>query len=134
MRKRVSWMAFCAVLLSPFIIAQRSAQQPAPVLPPSVVGPELVAWSHLLRPQPMVSEGAAEQPPPLPAPMRGAEVRTGVICRNGSALVLSSATSSAYWIDDQEKAHQFEGMRVKVFGRVDARTNTLQLVRIEAIP
>jgi hypothetical protein len=55
----------------------------------------------------------------------------GKIAKSGDQLVLQeSSTQTAYKIDDQQKAKQFEGKNVKVMATVDASTNTLHVVDI----
>jgi len=55
----------------------------------------------------------------------------GKITKAGDKLVLQdSASQTAYQLDDQDKAKQFEGKNVKVMGTVDTATNTLHVVDI----
>ena len=39
-----------------------------------------------------------------------------------------------YHVDDQIKAHAFAGKRVKITGTLDAKTNTVHILKIEAEP
>jgi Ni/Co efflux regulator RcnB len=55
----------------------------------------------------------------------------GKIAKAGDQLVLQeSSTQTAYKLDDQDKAKQFEGKDVKVMATVDSSTNTLHVVDI----
>jgi hypothetical protein len=55
----------------------------------------------------------------------------GKIAKSGHELVLQeSSTQTAYKLDDQDKAKQFEGKNVKVMATVDPSTNTLHVVDI----
>jgi len=55
----------------------------------------------------------------------------GKIAKSGDQLVLQeTSTQTAYKLDDQDKAKQFEGKNVKVMATVDANTNTLHVVDI----
>ena len=55
----------------------------------------------------------------------------GKIKKSGDKLVLQDAsTQTAYQLDDQDKAKQFEGQNVKVTASMDASTNTLHVVDI----
>ncbi len=55
----------------------------------------------------------------------------GKIAKSGHELVLrESSTQTAYKLDDQDKAKQFEGKNVKVMATVDPGTNTLHVVDI----
>jgi hypothetical protein len=138
-----------------FTLAQQSAQFPN--LPANIVGPQLVAWSELQKPQPM--------PQPLPPPERAdqskpnqsqadqsqadhpqdqpvqppahdqpsAQAFVGTIVKDGSRFVLKVSTSVVYQIDDQEKARIYEGKQVRVSGNLDAKSNLLHITSIEAV-
>lgn len=55
----------------------------------------------------------------------------GKIAKSGDQLVLQeNSTQTAYKLDDQDKAKQFEGKDVKVMATVDPSTNTLHVVDI----
>ena len=55
----------------------------------------------------------------------------GKIMKSGSKLVLQeSSTQTAYQLDDQDKAKQFQGKDVKVMATLDPNTNTLHIVDI----
>ncbi len=64
-------------------------------------------------------------------PQQSARSFEGKIAKSGDQLVLQeNSTQTAYKLDDQEKAKQFEGKNVKVMATVDASTNTLHVVDI----
>lgn len=55
----------------------------------------------------------------------------GKIQKSGDELVLQeSATQTAYKLDNQDKAKQFEGKNVKVMATMDPTTNKLHVVDI----
>jgi hypothetical protein len=55
----------------------------------------------------------------------------GKIAKSGDKLVLQdTATKTAYQLDDQNKAKQFEGKDVKVTATMDSNTDTLHVVDI----
>ena len=55
----------------------------------------------------------------------------GKIQKSGDELVLQeTATQTAYKLDNQDKAKQFEGKNVKVMATMDATTNKLHVVDI----
>jgi len=55
----------------------------------------------------------------------------GKIKKSGDKLVLQDAsTQTAYQLDDQDKAKQYEGQKVKVVATMDPSTNTLHIVNI----
>ena len=64
-------------------------------------------------------------------PQQSARSFEGKIAKSGDQLVLQeTSTQTAYKLDDQDKAKQFEGKNVKVMATVDASTNTLHVVDI----
>jgi len=64
-------------------------------------------------------------------PQQAARSFEGKIAKSGDKLVLQeSATQTAYQLDDQDKAKQFQGKNVKVMATVDSSTNTLHVVDI----
>jgi hypothetical protein len=64
-------------------------------------------------------------------PQQSARSFEGKIAKSGDQLVLQeNSTQTAYKLDDQSKAKQFEGKDVKVMATVDSTTNTLHVVDI----
>jgi hypothetical protein len=64
-------------------------------------------------------------------PQQSARSFEGKIAKSGDQLVLQeNSTQTAYKLDDQDKAKQFEGKDVKVMATVDTSTNTLHVVDI----
>jgi Protein of unknown function (DUF5818) len=126
MRRTSVWaMAFFA--LSGFGFAQEAAQ-PKPALPPEILGPQLIAWSYLQKPQPILQtdESQAQQQP-------SAQIFTGTIVKDGGKYVLRAVDGAAYQLDDQEKARQYEGKQVKISGNIDASGSLLHVTTIELI-
>ncbi len=71
---------------------------------------------------------------PMAAPQASASSQTfaGKIAKAGSKFVLKdSATKATYALDDQDKAKQFDGQSVKVTGKLDEQTHTIQVASIE---
>lgn len=67
-------------------------------------------------------------------PQQSARSFEGKIAKSGDQLVLQeNATQTAYKLDDQDKAKQFEGKDVKVMATVDSSTNTLHVVDITPV-
>jgi len=60
-------------------------------------------------------------------------VVTGTILKNGSDLVLKDLAGKTYRLDAPDKVGPFEGMSVKVTGKLDAEANLLHVETIEAI-
>jgi hypothetical protein len=143
-----------------FVFAQ-NATEPSPQSRseqlPQILGPQLIAWSELQKPQPV--------PTPLPPPERAdqasgqtqsqpsdssskqssasqptgsdaeqnsrAQDFTGTIVRAGKEYMLKVSDSSAYQLDDPGKAKPYEGKQVKVAGKLDPKSNVLHVLSIE---
>jgi hypothetical protein len=74
---------------------------------------------------------AQQQQQPVDTQNQSARSFEGKIAKQGDKLVLQdSASQSAYQIDDQDKAKQFEGQSVKVMATLDQSSNTLHIVDI----
>jgi hypothetical protein len=59
---------------------------------------------------------------------------TGRITKENGALVLKdTATKVSYKLDDPAKAKQYVGKQVKVTGKLDMNTNTIEITGIEPI-
>jgi Protein of unknown function (DUF5818) len=64
-------------------------------------------------------------------PQQSARSFEGKIAKSGDQLVLQeNSTQTAYKLDDQDRAKQFEGKDVKVTATVDTNTNMLHVVNI----
>ncbi|MFZ0806542.1 MAG: DUF5818 domain-containing protein [Candidatus Sulfotelmatobacter sp.] len=146
-------------LCSAFAFAQNPAESAAQARSeqlPQILGPQLIAWSELQKPQPV--------PTPLPPPERADQPSnqtqtqpgdssaqpsssqptdsdaqqhastqnfTGTIVRNGKEYMLKMSDRSAYQLDDPEKAKPYEGKQVKVAGKLDPKSNVLHVLGIE---
>lgn len=82
---------------------------------------------------------AAQQTPSAPPQQQtdatnsqqSARAFEGKISKAGDKLVLQeTSTQTAYQLDDQDKAKQFQGKTVKVVATLDPNTNTLHVVDI----
>jgi hypothetical protein len=137
--------------LSPFAFSQ-NASKPAPVLPADIVGPQLIMWSELQKPQPIpqplpppdkpdqqASQQPTQQTPGQPAPATGSQAQgqpsaqtfTGTIVKDSDRYILKS-DGGAYQVDDQVKAKAYEGKQVKVTGSLD-KSNVLHIAGIELL-
>jgi len=55
-----------------------------------------------------------------------------VKAKNGQyALLTDKQAGKGYYLDDQEKAKQFDGQNVKVIGTLDATNNTIHVTEIQ---
>lgn len=130
------------------ICAQDLRSQPSPVLPSDILGPQLIAWSQLQKPEPA--------PQPLPPPDRpiqqpdqptnqrpanpqaqpqppASQTFTGTIVKDGSRYILKVSSNNVYQLDDQERAQRYEGKQVKIAGTLDANGNGLHVTSIELL-
>jgi hypothetical protein len=57
----------------------------------------------------------------------------GSISKDGDTYVLKVSDTTSYKLDDQEKAKQFNGQKVRVTGEVDLNTNQIHVQKIEPI-
>jgi hypothetical protein len=126
-------------------IAQGVPSQPSPALPTDIIlGPQLIAWSHLQKPQPVTQpspppERSApqvdQQAQPAPAQPQppAAQTYTGTIVKDGASYVLKVSSNSVYQLDDQEKARQYEGKQVKIGGTLDPNGSRLHIISIEFV-
>jgi len=110
-----------------------------PALPSDILGPQLIAWSLLQNPQPVgqpmpePSQQSQDLNPPAPPHKPAAQTFTGTIAKDGSRYVLKVSSNTAYQLDDQERAKQYEGKQVRVDGTLSPKDNSLHVVNIELI-
>jgi DNA-nicking Smr family endonuclease len=118
-----------------------------PAVPSQVVGPQLIAWSQLQRPQPISqslfpSEQTDQQNDERTVSQNqnaqnqqesSAQVFTGTIVKDESRYVLKAADGASYQLDDQEKAKRYEGKQVKIVGSINAHGTTLHIDSIELL-
>lgn len=150
MKRETSLLSALAFLLvtAPLIFAQDVQSQPSPALPANILGPQLIVWSQMQKPQPVPQPlpGRAEpepdqQPeqanPPAnvtPQPQEPAVQKfTGTIVKNAGRYVLKVSSNSTHEIDDQVKAKQYEGKQVTIGGTLDAKGSGLHVISIELV-
>ena len=108
---------------------------------------DLIAWSSLQKPQP------APQPLPprdTPIPQPGeqpdqqakapgnsqsepspADSFTGKIVKDGAEYVLRAAGSTTYHLDQQSELQRFENQNVRVTGKLESGSNTIQVDEVD---
>ena len=123
------------------------AQAPSPIPPyvPDILGPDLIAWSEQQKPQPV--------PSPLPDPPEkqqrdqqaasssnqkaesqpAAQSFIGTIMKDHNKYVLRMSAENTYQLDDQRKASQYEGQRVRLVGTVDSDGHNVRVISIDLI-
>lgn len=135
----------------PLMCAQDLRSQSSPVPPSDILGPQLIAWSQLQKPEPV--------PQPLPPPDRplqqpdpqadqqavppmnpqaqpqppAAQTFTGTIVKDGSRYILKVSGNNVYQLDDQDKARRYNGKRVRIEGTLDANGNSVHITSIELL-
>ena len=142
-------LVFLAASL-PLAFAQNRQGQASPALPSDILGPQLIAWSQLQKPQPIPQPllpperpvqhsdpQPGQQPPPAVNPPAqqppAAQTFTGTIVADGVRYVLKVSSNSVYQLDDQERAKRYEGKQVKIVGTLDATGNSLHITSIELV-
>lgn len=109
------------------LCAQNKRSQTDPVLPPDILGPQLIVWSQLQSPQPLQQTRATQQEEPA------SQTFTGIILRDGNTYVLKVSTKTAYPLAEQQKAKPYEGKQVRISGILDANGENLHILSIEPV-
>ena len=144
--RKTSILAAAGLAFSPLLLAQETPKQHSPTLPAEILGPPLVAWSQLQKPrpvsQPIPPPDRVDQPltgqPALSraqqaSPLDAAQTFAGSIVKDNGKYVLKVSESTAYQIDNQEKARTYDGKQVRIIGNLDSKTNMLHITRIELL-
>lgn len=147
------------LFLSGAALAQQSPLNPAPGRNEGILGPQLIAWSEMQKPQPV-----PQKPEPLPPPDGRSEPAqspatqsqaeppaaqqtqpepdsqkstgqsiSGTVVKIGNKYVLETADNLAYQLDDQDRARQYENKHVKVMGTLDPNTGVIHVKSIELL-
>jgi len=99
------------------------------------------AATHPRTPSQQTAPAVPHQPsnePQMPASgeitVKDAKTFSGNIVKENGELVLKDpVTKVSYKLSDSGKAHRYKGKRVKVTGKLDANSNTIQVEKIEPI-
>ena len=128
------------------ITARRSPRAQRP-------GSYLIVWTETQAPEPAPQPSGRQTPSPDPKPetqtppqtagsqaqgpapdaQPAAQSFTGTIDKEGDTYVLKVSDTSSYKLDDQDKAKEYEGKRVAVFGTLDANSNLIRVQKIEPV-
>jgi hypothetical protein len=142
MKQKFAWIGLAFLfVVAPLAFSQDGTPQPCPYVEPGVLGCEPVAWSRLQEPMPLPEPDAK---PAVPAdqhagqssnspsrPQTPKQSIIGIVIRQGEKYVLKAGDNTTYRLDDQSRAAQYQGKRVKVVGRLDADSITLYIGSIE---
>ncbi len=117
-------VTFVVITLAPTMHAQQADQDPAAATPHQ---PEAAD-----APQPQQNE--AQMPTSGDTTTHEAKTFSGMITKENGDLVLKDlVTKVSYKLDDPSKAKQYVGKQVKVSGKLDMNTNTIQVESVEPI-
>ena len=158
LRMRCTALSAMLVCIVGAAFAQQSPAKPAPGRNDGILGPQLIAWSELQKPQPV-----PQKPEPLPPPdgraepaqspttqaqpdkpaqqtqpepdsqQSTAQTISGTVVKIGNKYVLETADNLAYELDDQDRARQYENKHVKVMGTLDRTTGIIHIKSIELL-
>jgi hypothetical protein len=127
-------------------VARRSPRAQKP-------GSYLIVWTETQAPEPAPQPSGRQTPSPDPKPetqtppqpagsqaqgpaldaQPAAQSFTGTISKEGDTYVLKVSDTSSYKLDDQDKAKEYEGKRVAVFGTLDTNSNLIRVQKIEPV-
>jgi hypothetical protein len=116
-------------------------------------GSYLIVWTETQAPEPAPQPSGRQTPSPDPKPetqtpaqqpvnsqaqapaqaQPAAQSFTGTISKEGDTYVLKVSDTSSYKLDDQDKAKEYEGKRVSVFGVLDTNSNVIRVQKIEPV-
>ena len=120
-------------------------------------GSYLIVWTETQAPEPAPQPSGRQTPSPDPKPetqtppqpvgsqpessqaqgpaqaQPAAQNFTGTISEEGDTYVLKVSDTSSYKLDDQDKAKEYEGKRVAVFGTLDTNSNLIRVQKIEPV-
>ena len=120
--RHLSLVAAALLLMLSFAASlqgQQSDQDPAPATP---------------HPSDTAGQYEAQMPASGEATTREAKTFTGQIVKENGGLVLKDrVTKVSYKLDDAAKARQYIGKQVKVTGKLDMDSNTIQIESIELL-
>jgi len=123
------------LLLAGSMVAQQPPTDPAPDGNDGILGPQLIAWSEVQRPEPVSPQQHPDAPQAEPdSQQQTARTLTGVIAKVENSYVLQTTGDSVtYKLDDADKAKPYEGKRVRVEGILDPTTRILHVSSIQLL-
>jgi hypothetical protein len=157
--KHWTMLVTIALLFSGVSLAQECVARPAPRTGDGILGPQLIVWSEMQKPQPV-----PQRPEPVPVPDSNADKQagptedtpkqqpapdtrapaqekqgpaaqtlSGTVIKLGNKYVLKTTDKQTYELDDQDRAREYEGKQVKIVGSLDRTTNMIHITSIELI-
>lgn len=149
--RKTTLLAGLVLACAPCLLAQTVEAPSEPQGPDQVESQQLIAWTRFQQPQPV--------PEPLPPPDKGipqpdqqaqppaqdnapsapqqspgkSQTFTGKIVKQGDKFVLRVSAGTAYQLDEQGSASEYENKDVKVSGTLDSVSNTIHVTHIEVL-
>jgi outer membrane biosynthesis protein TonB len=114
-------------------LQQSPSQTPTPEPRPDTAPPPQPTPSAPPEQKPSQPPSASQSPDRDQQVQPAAQSFTGTISKEGDTYVLKVSDTSSYKLDDQDKAKQYEGQRVRVFGSLESSSNLIRVQRIEPI-
>jgi len=162
MKREFCVLSLLAFVFSFSAFAQiNSADDESPLPESQGMGSSLIAWTEMQQPQPLQQTPTPEPrpetaPPQQPTPAQpeqkptqppsaspspdqdqhaqpDTQTFTGTITKDSDTYVLKVSDSTSYKLDDQDRAKQFEGQKVRVLGTLESSSNLIRVLRIEPI-
>jgi uncharacterized protein YdeI (BOF family) len=117
-------LTLLTIAFTPSVYAQQSDQDPAPATPQRQAAAQ----------QQQESQNEAQMPHSGDATTQEAKTFTGSIAKENGELVLKDpVTKVSYKLDDPAKAKQYVGKHVKVTGKLDMNSNTIEIESIKPL-
>lgn len=111
-----------AMALGPLMLAQQADQDPAPATPNQAAATAA----------PQQQQNEAQMPSSGDTKTQEAKAFSGrIVKENGDLVLKDPVTKVSYKLSDSSKAKQYVGKQVKVNGKLDMSSNTIQVDSIE---
>jgi hypothetical protein len=112
MKRAPTVFATLGMLFLTSVMLGQEMSQPGPTLPSDILGPQLIAWSQQQEPHRVPQPLPYQQPANAQArPHPGERTFTGRITNDGRRYILRVSSDTAYQVNDQQQARQYEGKR-----------------------
>jgi hypothetical protein len=152
--KHWTMLVTIALLFSGVSLGQQLPARPAPRTGDGILGPQLIAWSEMQKPQPVpqrpqtvpVPDSNADRqegptgdtPTPQQQPAQkkqwpADQTLNGTVIKLGNKYVLKTTDKQTHELDDQDRAREYDGKQVKIVGSLDRTTNMIHITSIELI-
>ena len=118
-------MMFLTLALAPSLLAQQADQDPAPATPHRADPPATQ----------QTQQNEAQMPASGAITTHEAKTFSGTVTKeNGEFVLKDPVTKVSYKLSDPDKVKPYLGKPVKVTGKLDTESNTIQVDEIEPLP